>query len=216
MMQVRKEKDDVAARHDAHPFGWAQHSPSGGNEMALLALSHTPVEHSLYGAMLAETRSAGTRIASFSTRRLMEITGVRSYSAARRGVCGLLDKLSIEQHAVAGDGASDPRLGKVYLVFTPEEIFARRRARGLQPHPVEGQALERSRPFGGAIERLAGRYDLSRREAQVALCCVEGLSNAEIGERLFIGEQTVKFHLRHVFIKFGVRKRAELISRLLT
>ena len=184
--------------------------------MALVALSHTPVEHSLYSAMLSETRAAGTRIASLSTRRLMEITGVGSYSATRRGVLGLIDKLSVEQHAVAGDGAAaDPRLGKVYYVFTPGEIFARRRAHGLRPSPVESQALVGGLRIGGALERLAGRYDLSRREAQVALCCAEGLTNAEIGERLFIAGQTVKFHLKNIFVKCGVRRRAELISRLL-
>jgi DNA-binding CsgD family transcriptional regulator len=56
---------------------------------------------------------------------------------------------------------------------------------------------------------------LSRREAQVALCCVEGLTNAEIGTRLSVTEQTVKFHLRNIFVKFKVKRRAELISRLL-
>jgi DNA-binding CsgD family transcriptional regulator len=44
---------------------------------------------------------------------------------------------------------------------------------------------------------------------------VEGLSNAEIGKRLQISEQTVKSHLRRVFDKFGVRRRTELVSRLL-
>ncbi len=66
-----------------------------------------------------------------------------------------------------------------------------------------------------ALERVVNGYDLSRREAQVALCCAEGLTNAEIGDRLCITEQTVKFHMRHLFIKLGVRRRAELISRLL-
>jgi len=47
------------------------------------------------------------------------------------------------------------------------------------------------------------------------LCCAEGLTNAEIGARLLITEQTVKFHLRNIFVKFGVKRRAELISRLL-
>jgi hypothetical protein len=44
---------------------------------------------------------------------------------------------------------------------------------------------------------------------------VEGLSNAEIGRRLQISEQTVKSHLRRVFDKFGVKRRTELVSRLL-
>jgi len=41
------------------------------------------------------------------------------------------------------------------------------------------------------------------------------MTNAQIGDRLCISEQTVKFHLRHIFIKYGVKRRAELISRLL-
>ena len=69
--------------------------------------------------------------------------------------------------------------------------------------------------FERAIKRVVANNNLSRREAQVALCCVEGLTNAEIGNRLSVSEQTVKFHLRHIFIKFGVQRRAELISRLL-
>lgn len=182
--------------------------------MALLALSHTPVEHTLYRAMLHETSTAGTRLTSFSTRRLMEVTGVGSYSAIRRGLSGLQSKLSVEQHRIAGDGV-DPRAGKVYLVFTPEEIFARRRATGLLPYPKEARACEGNGAFGEALERIITRYNLSRREAQVALCCTEGLSNAEIGERLFISPETTKSHLRHVFVKCGVRRRTELISRLL-
>jgi len=67
-----------------------------------------------------------------------------------------------------------------------------------------------------AINRIAERKDLSRREAEVALCCAEGLTNVEIGKRLYISEQTVKFHLRHIFVKYGVRRRTELISQLLT
>ncbi len=71
-------------------------------------------------------------------------------------------------------------------------------------------------PFNLAIENVVGRDDLSRREALVILCCVEGLSNGEIGERLNISEQTVKFHLRYIFDKFSVRRRTELVSNLLT
>jgi len=33
--------------------------------------------------------------------------------------------------------------------------------------------------------------------------------------RLQVSEQTVKFHLRNIFAKVGVRRRAELVSRLL-
>jgi len=42
----------------------------------------------------------------------------------------------------------------------------------------------------------------------------EGLTNAAIGTRLQVSEQTVKFHLRNIFVKFGVKRRAELVSRM--
>ena len=77
------------------------------------------------------------------------------------------------------------------------------------------QVKEGNQFFERAIKRVVANNNLSRREVQVALCCVEGLTNAEIGNRLSVGEQTVKFHLRHIFIKFGVKRRTELISRLL-
>ena len=40
----------------------------------------------------------------------------------------------------------------------------------------------------------------------------EGLTNPEIGERLFIGRGTVKTHLSHVFTKLGINNRAELAA----
>ena len=38
---------------------------------------------------------------------------------------------------------------------------------------------------------------------------------AEIGKRLLVSTETVKFHFRRIFLKFGVRRRTELVSRLL-
>ena len=60
--------------------------PVDGQAMALVELSHTATEHQLYAAMLAEISSVGTRVASFSTRRLMSLTGVNAYSSVRRGL----------------------------------------------------------------------------------------------------------------------------------
>jgi DNA-binding CsgD family transcriptional regulator len=184
-----------------------------GQAMALVALSHTNVEHQLYSAMLAEISTVGTRVASFTTRRLMTLTGINGYSSVRRGLTGLASKLSIERQKVAGDnGRHQPPT--VFLVFTPEEILARRRAVGLPAYPKEVESDQDVASLGRAIRRIAGIKSLSRREAQVALCCAQGLTNAEIGTRLQVSEQTVKFHLRNIFVKVGVKRRAELVSRL--
>lgn len=204
-----------AARVESPPFGGRDEPSKDERAMALLALSHTPLEHQLYWAMLSEVAATGTRVGSFSARFLMISTGLNSFSAIRRARAGLLKKLSIERHKVAGDGDPPHQEKIVYLVFKPDEIFARRRAAGVDPYPKELEAHGLSAAFGQVIERLLERHNLSRREAQVALCCAEGLTNVEIGQKLSISGQTVKFHLRHIFIKFGVQRRAELISRLL-
>jgi DNA-binding CsgD family transcriptional regulator len=144
----------------------------------------------------------------------MELTGIVSLSTIRRGLEGLVAKCSIEREAKAnGNGARDH--GFAYRVFAPDEVIARREERGMKSYAKGIESNASNRSFERVIQRVAENRNLSRREAQVALCCVEGLTNAEIGARLQVSEQTVKFHLRHIFIKFGVKRRAELISRLL-
>ena len=106
-------------------------------------------------------------------------------------------------------------IAKHYSVHTPEEILSRRQAVGMEMYPRELGIRDGNESFERAMRRVVANSSLSRREAQVALCCIEGLTNSEIGSRLTVSEQTVKFHLRHIFIKFGVKRRAELISRLL-
>jgi DNA-binding CsgD family transcriptional regulator len=192
-----------------YPLGEHSEHSQGRPTMALVALSHTPVEHRLYRAMLLAADENAKPAAGLTARRLMALTGIR-LSTIRRGLEGLLSKLSIERAEKTSENGRR-EAGAVYRVYPPEEVIARRRAHGFAG--IERGELNHS--FERAISRVVEHRNLSRREAQVALCCVEGLTNAEIGSRLQVTEQTVKFHLRHIFVKFGVRRRAELISRLL-
>lgn len=52
---------------------------------------------------------------------------------------------------------------------------------------------------------------LSKREADVVKCSVEGLTNREIGERLGLSQHTIKNHMFHIFDKLGVSNRIELL-----
>lgn len=176
-----------------------------------LALSHTKIEQHLYELMFAETRKAMTKVGVFSTRYLMVQTGIHNYSSVRRAQIGLVNKLSIERQKSVGDSRSS---AVNYVIFSPSEIIARRREAGFNPYPKEIMDGDPENSAGRIIERLVQRRNLSRRQAQVALKCAEGLSNAEIGAKLLIRQETVKFHLRNVFIKFGVKRRTELIAYL--
>lgn len=54
---------------------------------------------------------------------------------------------------------------------------------------------------------------LSEREVEVLECMVEGQTTQQIASRLFISENTVKTHVRHIFEKLEVSNRAEAVGK---
>lgn len=75
-------------------------------------------------------------------------------------------------------------------------------------HVIAGGMVAPSTTNGSGAEK-GMREQLSPRELEVLALVAEGYSNKEIGERLFVTEQTVKFHLANVFRKLGARNRTE-------
>jgi predicted ATPase/class 3 adenylate cyclase/DNA-binding CsgD family transcriptional regulator len=75
-------------------------------------------------------------------------------------------------------------------------------------------ALEWARRARGPRRRPPGGWgSLTPTEAKVVELVAEGLTNPQIGERMFISPGTVKTHLAHVFSKLDVHSRAELSAR---
>ena len=56
---------------------------------------------------------------------------------------------------------------------------------------------------------FANSHQLTRREAEIGLLVMNGYSNMQIAETLFIAETTVKMHLSHIYEKAGISGRKE-------
>ena len=113
--------------------------------------------------------------------------------ALRAGATGFLLKsmpreqlVSAVRAAVSGESLSAPALLRRLL-----DDFVRRAA--AEPSPVPG------------IDQLTPR------EEEVLRLVARGLSNAEIADRLVLGEGTVKTHVARVLAKLGVRDRVQAV-----
>jgi DNA-binding CsgD family transcriptional regulator len=63
---------------------------------------------------------------------------------------------------------------------------------------------------------LKEKYHLTKREVDIARCVGKGLTNDEIGEKLYISRYTVETHLKNIFDKTGVKHRSGLSGLLQT
>lgn len=61
----------------------------------------------------------------------------------------------------------------------------------------------------------SGTPDLSRRELEILNLLTQGYENKEIAERLSIGFETVRTHLKHIYEKLHVRSRVEAVATYL-
>ena len=75
-------------------------------------------------------------------------------------------------------------------------------------------ALRRVALTSAPTDLLTARYQLTRREAEVARLLAVGKSNAEIAKALSISEHTARRHTEQVLLKLGVRSRAAVAPLL--
>ena len=92
--------------------------------------------------------------------------------------------------------------------FEAEFIAGKRLSREAALHLALGEPNQADGEGGG--DARVG--PLAKRELEVALLVADGLSNKQIGARLFISEPTVATHVRNIMNKLGVNSRAEIAS----
>jgi DNA-binding NarL/FixJ family response regulator len=99
-----------------------------------------------------------------------------------------------------GDAREQLRTALGMLEAMGMEGFAERARRELR---ATGETRTRKRS-------VTRQSELTVQEAQVAKLAREGLSNPEIGARLYISARTAEYHLSKVFIKLNITSRAQL------
>jgi DNA-binding CsgD family transcriptional regulator len=73
------------------------------------------------------------------------------------------------------------------------------------------------RAAGEAVRKrseAAASDELTAQERQIALMVRDGMTNPEIGARLFLSPRTVEWHLRRVFTKLSISSRRQLRDAL--
>jgi DNA-binding CsgD family transcriptional regulator len=66
------------------------------------------------------------------------------------------------------------------------------------------------------VTKRPSAHGLTETESRVATLVTQGLTNREIAAAMFVTQNTVQTHIRHIFQKLGVRSRTELAAQLLS
>lgn len=97
----------------------------------------------------------------------------------------------------------------------PVEAATHRAGPAEQPVDAVQPAVAAAPPMrsGKPGPRGAARFELSLREAEVMELIVQGCSNRDIAQRLFLAEKTIKNHVNRIYAKLGVSSRAAAIAQ---
>jgi DNA-binding NarL/FixJ family response regulator len=87
-------------------------------------------------------------------------------------------------------------------------------ALGVAPWPLRARQELRASGEVRRARTVDARDQLSPQELQIAQLAADGLSNREIGQRLYLSHRTVGAHLYRLFPKLGITSRSQLHAAL--
>jgi len=183
----------------------------------------------------AAARSGMTEVAASTYRWIAEMAsasgtdwalGVEARSRALVTEGAAAEESYQEAIAHLGRTRARPELARARLLYG--EWLRRQRRRGearehlraaydmMQAMGMDGFAERAGRELQATGETARKRADVSTdqqltaQERQIALLARDGMTNPEIGARLFISARTVQYHLANVFAKLGISSRGQL------
>ncbi|MCI8424105.1 MAG: helix-turn-helix transcriptional regulator [Adlercreutzia sp.] len=157
--------------------------------------------------------SAATRLAVYwSVVCLALCIGVPAIDGFRASVAGAAGEVVL----LLGAAAAAWRLERWWRDAAMEREASRLRADTASQADEAPRPNDTSQPLDVATlcAAAARRYDLTRREEDVLRLLVEGNTAAQITEALVVSPNTTKTHLRNLYRKLGINRRADLATRL--
>ncbi len=64
-----------------------------------------------------------------------------------------------------------------------------------------------------SLNRLKSEFGLTQREAEILENISQGHTNAELAEKLFVSENTIKYHIKNIYIKLDVKNRVQALRK---
>ena len=111
------------------------------------------------------------------------------------------------EHSVASYGVL------IAILFAGAGIWLGSRLLAPRERIVEIAVPAAPTPNFAANNTVRERLGITRRELEILELVARGLSNREIGETLFVSENTVKTHCSRAFDKLGARRRTQAVQR---
>jgi LuxR family maltose regulon positive regulatory protein len=203
--------------HPSIDFAWAEISRYSKLARAYLASAQSQFEDAI--SVLTNLRDDAERVhdSYFALRTAVHLSTVR-FNAGRttealeelNRLLNISAKAGIHQ-TILDEG---PNIGPLLIAFQ-ESSDRKGKSTELMPHVSGLVAAFRSR-YQSRIQlspRSGIADPLSAREGAILNLIARGLSNKEIARDLAIAPETVKSHVKHIFIKLGAEKRAQAVAR---
>jgi predicted ATPase/DNA-binding CsgD family transcriptional regulator len=169
----------------------------------------------LFRESLSIARQIDDRVAQYL---LLDVLGCHAASSGQAPLAARL--LGAAETVRTGVGAGATPILASLLAQAEDSAIAALGARRFQAEFEAGKRLNRDTaislaldepvPVSDAAARTVDTGPLGKREAEVARLVADGLSNKQIGARLFISERTVDSHLRGIMNKLGFNSRAQI------
>lgn len=117
-------------------------------------------------------------------------------------ILGLLLLFQLSKYAViSGDLDSEFTIAIIAVVFFFVGVYLNKKS--LQKRNTSSEDINHQK-----IKEL----DISKREYEVLVGISEGLSNKEIGEKLFVSESTIKTHVSNLLSKLNAKRRTQALQ----